>query len=761
MLGLANIGIPGSNFDAARRQGFLDKARQKEEERAGTLSRRRLVTDTFPQQDGIDLLINAFGKDYADGYRRGVAESSQTHGSESEQKTAAGPQTVGEVFRNNTIASIDKECRLLRSQIEQSMKEGMLEYATKKATERVARIYGWDVVFNINSSPKTRKELNARIQGVANETCKKLRKTRKWNSYPSDAVHETLRRIKTRIADQGIFAYAKRKIEEAKKRAEEAVLVKEDKIIRDAKAAAKKIREFCKRWEAEIQRWKKEFIDPIPNEDIFVENHEHMANDVMKLFPIMHVLFPGFNIDDKMREHELWAEAIELADPYADNHSRYTPIKFLRGWSANGIKLLLMHMQRQINKIEKTFEKIIVVDPEFVDDVIDKRQQNLAKKKELEDFRARTAKEEANTRRLKVKKQSEIARAKKTQEDLKRKQRHDREAHDKAREDKRKKHLKKATDALEKAGLSELIEQAESVSKQKRKRTVDQNVADMQAASNALANTPRSKSDVDVIAVSDSGSDSDSDSASANTPRSKSDVGVDVIASDSDNIFNFTAKQWKVKTQNKAARIILGAGVPPVESLWAAMKLNDSFFNSKKHRVDIANKVLLESYKKIEGSKYFNNTFVKEVFAFYKKTGESLPAGLPGLEGRWGVLTRHFPRGSLWKDLSKNSTYGASFVSPPVFAQAIPVATAWSSEHHRQHKKHFAKTMFNKCMSLISRFSPKKTKFARKPASVDIAVAVPLVSADARVFETRKFAPMKIHFDADTPILLSDIMSRG
>ena len=94
MLTSTNIGISGSTFEAARRKGFLDKARQSSEN-------RDLVSDRFPLRDGVDLLVGNFGKDYADGYRLGVSQSSQIV--EEEKTPDGGGVTVGEAFRFNIM----------------------------------------------------------------------------------------------------------------------------------------------------------------------------------------------------------------------------------------------------------------------------------------------------------------------------------------------------------------------------------------------------------------------------------------------------------------------------------------------------------------------------------------------------------------------------------------------------------------------------------------------------------------------------------
>ena len=95
---------------------------------------------------------------------------------------------------------------------------------------------------------------------------------------------------------------------------------------------------------------------------------------------------------------------------------------------------------------------------------------------------------------------------------------------------------------------------------------------------------------------------------------------------------------------------------------------------------------------------------------------------------------------------------------PEVVAEAIPEATAWTHEHYAQHKQHFVKTMFRKAMSLVSRFAPRKMKFASKPASLQVAVAVPVASAFAKVANSKR---MDINLNAGAPLPVNDIMSRG
>lgn len=877
MFTLTNVEILGSSFDNARRLGFLDRARQREEERATSVSTRLLVTDKFPIREGVDLLINGFGKEYANGYRLGVAESSQPVGKDNVSGSDSDGEdtrwTVGEAFRNNIKASIRKDCKVLRAKIEESMKQGMEEYTMRKATDKFARIYGWDVVFNINSPQKTRTEINSRIKREANEMCKKLRKTRKWNSYPSHAVEETLRRIKNRIVDTGISEYAKRKIEKAKKSAQKAVFVDEDKIVRDAMAATENIRKFCQEWKAEIERWKREFTDPIPKEAIFVENHEHMANEVAKFFPIMHLLFPEFEISEKLSEHELWADAVALADPYADNHPDYKSLEFLRGWSAGGIKLLLMHMQRQMNKIENTFEEIIVVDPEFVDEVIDQREENLAKKKQLEELRAKEAEEKRRLEKHKRKKQRELAQANKAKAERKREKKRKELLTQKREAKKKERATQEAAALLRKANLEQLAENLDKANEARRKRatqkavkiplTAKEFVERRAAYKEAYKRGPSSEEDdsepeeSEEDEIVDNTRELEQDIAKTNkaiasrqavvasagasleniqagpsaseiianakktpawheyTPEKEETMTSSVARYDElDLLFNDTndietlekirgdvitdlqefAHEEKVKdllqrieqkieekkkkeeessggsdfdesynnaTQenNEAENIIYDIiyedAENGVESLWAAMKLKDKYFKSDKQRLKIVDQLIHNFYTKIEESEFFNKIFVEEVLAFYKKAGKPNS----DLRTRWELILQHKPS-------SLESSLGGSSVRPPV-AQAIPVATAvataWTLDHVKQHKEHYARAMFKKCASLVSRFAPKKLrmKFAPKPASVEFSVAIPVASAKAHVFETKKFAPVKIHLDADAPMYPSDIMSRG
>ena len=499
MLGLSNIGIPGSRFDAARRQGFTDKARQNEEKRGDGDFVRDLATDRFPIQDGVDLLARNFGREYADGYRLGVDQSSQTREGEAEQKTAERSdadsdadsdeedetntykETVGEAFRNNIMLAIDKHCKLLRAQIEQAMTEGMATYAMTRATEKMARIYGYDLVFNINTPVKTRKDIDRKIKAESNEMCKKLRQTRKWNSYHSDSVQETLRQIRNRIVDEGISDYAKEKIADAKAAAEQAVSLTEDKIITQAIQAAKNVADFCREWKQEISRWKREYGNtPPPEEEIYVENHEHMADEVLKRVPAMSALFPGFNKDEKLEEHAKWADAIALADPYADNHAEYTALKFLRGWTAAGMKLLLVHMQRQINKIKKAFEESVIVETAFVnaEEEAKEAERNRA---ELEKIRADVAREARKVRAEKLKAERALARAKKDEE--KKALAEERRLRIAAMEEKEaeRKRLQTAREAAEETGVRDIITAVARAQKAAKKRTISQTMAEILA----------------------------------------------------------------------------------------------------------------------------------------------------------------------------------------------------------------------------------------------------------------------------------------
>lgn len=362
MLPHSRVGIPGTAFDAARHEAFLRSARKSEQIKtsADSTSTTKLATDLFPLRDGEDLLVNAFGKDYADGYRLGVEES---------QAPYNATTTIGEAYRSAHKNWIDRDCSTLQKYIQKSMVDGMKDYASKKATEKTARVYGWDVVFDINTPEKMRNFFNLEIREMADQMCRDMRKTRKWNSYHSDSVVDTIKEILSRAIDNDLKVYANEKIEMAKRAAENYVRVTESDIIAAAKSAAKNIAEFSKQWKLEIDRYKNKssaFSFSLPGENIFVENHETMAEEVSALVDAYHLLEPQFKDSEKLQEHEKWAEDIVAAADIAFMHEDYEPLQFLKGWTANGIKLLLMHMQRQINKIQALLEDT-VDEVEFVD----------------------------------------------------------------------------------------------------------------------------------------------------------------------------------------------------------------------------------------------------------------------------------------------------------------------------------------------------------------------------------------------------------
>lgn len=362
MLPHSSIGIPGSAFNAARHEAFLSAARKSEQVKtsAGGSSTIKLATDLFPLRDGEDLLVNAFGKDYADGYRLGLSESRALYN----QTT-----TVGEAYRNAQKNSIDRDCRTLQKHIQKAMVDGMKDYAAKKATEKTARVYGWDVVFDINTPENMRDFFNLEIREMADEMCKNMRKTRKWNSYHSDSVHDTIKEILGRASDSDLKMYAKEKIEMAKRNAENYVRVTEIDIISAAKIATENLKTFTKQWKLEIDRYKRKssaFSFSLYGENIFVENHETMAEEVSALVDAYHLLEPQFKDSEKLQEHEKWAEDIVAAADIAYMYEDYEPLQFIEGWTANGIKLLLMHMQRQMNKIQALLEDT-VDEVEFID----------------------------------------------------------------------------------------------------------------------------------------------------------------------------------------------------------------------------------------------------------------------------------------------------------------------------------------------------------------------------------------------------------
>ena len=125
---------------------------------------------------------------------------------------------------------------------------------------------------------------------------------------------------------------------------------------------------------------------------------------------------------------------------------------------------------------------------------------------------------------------------------------------------------------------------------------------------------------------------------------------------------------------------------------------------------------------------------------------------------KWHADTKDLPLDPSSSDSSSDSSSG---LVGSVVAEAIPEATAWTHEHYAQHKQHFVKTMFRKAMSLVSRFAPRKMKFASKPASLQVAVAVPVASAIAKVANTRRIPRMDINLNAGAPLPVNDIMARG
>ena len=152
MLGRQQIGIYLSNYESARKLGYLDQARlsiydrKPETQRQGE-TRPRLVTETFA--NGEDHAETIFGKDYVDGYRRGVSQSKLL--------AEGASKTAGELYLSNIKTLIDTDAVRLKSSVVKSMTQGMEEYSVQKATRECARMWGWDVVFNTNTIQSTRR----------------------------------------------------------------------------------------------------------------------------------------------------------------------------------------------------------------------------------------------------------------------------------------------------------------------------------------------------------------------------------------------------------------------------------------------------------------------------------------------------------------------------------------------------------------------------------------------------------------------------
>lgn len=694
MLGLSQVGIPSSTYEAARQQGFIDKARQDEEKRGDNDTFKSLATDKFPVRDGVDLLSKNFGKDYADGYRHGVYQASQPFKSSEEQKTPEGQPdgqpyalTVGEAFRKNIIVAVDKQCKVLRRQIEKSMTEGMAEFAMKRATEKIARIYGYDLVFNFNAPPKTRRDIDRKIEAEANELSKSLRKTRKWNSYPSDAVQETIRQIKSRIIDTDISEYIKEKIAAAKKSAENAVYLSEEKIIQSAIQAAKNVVNFCREWKEEVSRWKDKFGDEMPpGEEFFVENHEHMADEVMKRYSIMNTLFPGFKDDEKLKEHEKWADAIALADPYADNQSDYTPIRFLRGWTAAGIKLLLMSMQRQINKIKRAFEQTVIVEEQFVDAEEEAREAEREKAR-LQKLREDNAREARRVRAEKLKVERALAAAKKQkeEEELAEQQRLRISAMKKQEEER--KRLQELRNAAEVAGNDAIIQAVEQAQEEARKQTLPQTIAnipeerkenadldeegekeeekqeslealeekkeELQTDLQQLASiAEKVQEEIDTAPSAESiraanalinlvqpntGAQTGAEILSAMAEESAEDAAATAMlglqaaeTSDESDFEGEFKKAMETPESSEASAIIFEDALDAAEALWAAMKLKDSLFASTKERMDYVDALLNDdgTAKEIMDLGIVNKQLIEELERLYDITKRKRPARL-------------------------------------------------------------------------------------------------------------------------------------
>ena len=91
----------------------------------------------------------------------------------------------------------------------------------------------------------------------------------------------------------------------------------------------KNVLNFTKQWKLEIDRYKKKssaFSFSLPGENIFVENHETMAEEVSALVDAYHLLEPQFKDSEKLQDHEKWAEDIVAAEDIAYMYDDYEPL---------------------------------------------------------------------------------------------------------------------------------------------------------------------------------------------------------------------------------------------------------------------------------------------------------------------------------------------------------------------------------------------------------------------------------------------------
>ena len=412
MLGRQQIGIYLSNYESARKLGYLDQARlsiydrKPETQRQGE-TRPRLVTETFA--NGEDHAETIFGKDYVDGYRRGVSQSKLL--------AEGASKTAGELYLSNIKTLIDTDAVRLKSSVVKSMTQGMEEYSVQKATRECARMWGWDVVFNTNTIQSTRRIIERWINVRAANIRRERRKTQKWDSQSSEEVYETLRTIQGRVVDESTSSYAKRKIKEAKEEAEREATLDEDEIVQRAIDATVSFSEFCDVWKQEREYFKTKFKgEDLKSESAVLNDFQNMANDVNTQMNVERLMFPEMDTNATLEErHRDWAEAITAAAPYALAHEEYKPIKALRNWSASGIKILLMYMQSQIEEVDarrsERVENVI-----FVQEEAEKADQTHT------EARAKLLKLREKVRRIVEEKRSQAAQKHEEAEETKRKQ---------------------------------------------------------------------------------------------------------------------------------------------------------------------------------------------------------------------------------------------------------------------------------------------------------------------------------------------------
>jgi hypothetical protein len=339
-------------FEAARQQGFRDATNPPVDEEW------REKMDTVRQ--------DMYGIVYTRGYDLGRRQARTICGSRAsgitEQPDADGgaPAVVDTVAqRENKYQKgmIDGLALRLEEDIVHAMTVVCRQEAEIKATQRAARVYGFDRVFNSVLHPRARAHLDDFIKRKADEFEAEFRKTHSWNTHHCEEVQNDLRLLEGRVQDRDTALYAKKKIAQAKTNAEAVVKRKKENLKREAGIALGKITEFANQWKAKTG-----------GEELWThEGHrrasfwEQASNRAENLALVRSRMFPALDGVDTS-EQDAWADALFAGKIFLQQDKRYP--RPLLGFSAGGVKIWLwwlleqtIEREEQEQRIEAQFEE--------------------------------------------------------------------------------------------------------------------------------------------------------------------------------------------------------------------------------------------------------------------------------------------------------------------------------------------------------------------------------------------------------------------